>query len=81
MAITSNKQLSTEQQTELLQILKSRFDKNIKRHQNIDWNTVEEKLIANPQKLWSLNEMEKTGGGNITGCRAGTCDLGWLYSI
>jgi hypothetical protein len=56
------KQLSTEQQTELLQILKSRFDKNIKRHQNIDWSSVEEKLLANPQKIWSLNEMEKTGG-------------------
>lgn len=56
------KQLSTEQQSELLQILKSRFEKNKNRHQDIDWDKVQAKLIANPQKLWSLNEMEKTGG-------------------
>ena len=56
------KQLSPEQQFELLQILKSRFEKNKNRHQDIDWDKVQAKLIANPQKLWSLNEMEKTGG-------------------
>lgn len=56
------KQLSPEQQSELLQILKSRFEKNKNRHQDIDWGKVQAKLIANPQKLWSLNEMEKTGG-------------------
>ena len=56
------KQLSPEQQFELLQILKSRFEKNKNRHQDIDWDKVQAKLIANPQKMWSLNEMEKTGG-------------------
>ena len=56
------KQLSPEQQSELLQILKSRFEKNKNRHQDIDWDKVQAKLIANPQKMWSLNEMEKTGG-------------------
>ena len=62
MEIKLNKQLSPEQQSELLQILKSRFEKNKNRHQDIDWDKVQAKLIANPQKLWSLNEMEKTGG-------------------
>ncbi len=54
--------LSKEQVTELIEILKSRFEKNMKRHKGIEWNDVESKLKKHPGKLWSLNEMEITGG-------------------
>ena len=54
--------LSSEQQEQLLRILKTRFDKNMQRHKGIKWKDVEEKLIANPDKLWSLDAMEETGG-------------------
>lgn len=47
---------------ELLSILKTRFEKNMNRHKGIDWTKVEAKLKAIPQKLWSLNLMEETGG-------------------
>lgn len=47
---------------EQLEILKTRFEANMNRHENIDWNKVEEKLKANPKKIDSLIEMEKTGG-------------------
>lgn len=50
------------QQETLLQILKTRFDKNPNRHQNIEWQTVEEKLKSNPKKLLVLAKMEETGG-------------------
>jgi len=56
------KQLSASQQEELLGILKARFEKNKARHKEIDWDKVQTRLEANPQKLWSLNEMEITGG-------------------
>lgn len=46
----------------LLQILKARFEKNTNRHKDLDWNKIHEKLLENPDKLWSLHEMEKTGG-------------------
>lgn len=59
---TIKKKLSAEQQVELLKILKTRFEKNKNRHKGIEWNNVEEKLLAHPVKLWSLNEMEVTGG-------------------
>jgi hypothetical protein len=55
-------QLSTEQQEELIKILITRFDKNPKRHENIKWEDVQKKLKSNPEKLWSLNEMERTEG-------------------
>ncbi len=55
-------QLSAEQQEELIKILKTRFEKNPKRHENIQWEDVLKKLKSNPAKLWSLNEMEKTEG-------------------
>ena len=58
----SNKKLSAEQKKELLNTLKTRFEKNMKRHKGIDWSAVLIKLEANPEKLWSLNEMESTGG-------------------
>jgi len=55
-------ELSLDQHEELLKILKTRFEKNMKRHKRIEWPKVEAKLESNPQKLWSLHEMEKTGG-------------------
>jgi len=56
------KELSAEEQNELLTILEKRFENNPNRHKNIEWSKVEKKLQTNPEKLWSLNEMEKTGG-------------------
>ena len=56
------KKLSTGQVDELLSVLKSRFEKNMKRHEGLEWTKVQVKLTANTEKLWSLNEMEKTGG-------------------
>ncbi len=47
---------------ELIRTLKIRFEKNIIRHKNLEWDKVQLKLDANPEKLWSLNEMERTGG-------------------
>lgn len=55
------KQLTATQQKELLKILKARFEKNMNRHKNLEWSTVEAKLADN-EKLWSLHEMENTGG-------------------
>ncbi|MFQ6599654.1 DUF4256 domain-containing protein [Flavobacterium sp. C3NV] len=54
--------LSTEQQEELLTILEARFEKNMERHKGIEWNKVLAKLQVNPDKLWSLDEMERTEG-------------------
>lgn len=59
---SSKKSLSAEQAEELLGTLKARFEKNNNRHKGIEWPEVQEKLEANPKKLWSLNEMERTGG-------------------
>lgn len=55
------KKLSPDQQKELLKILKTRFEKNMNRHKGIEWNKLEAKLNAS-DKLWSLYEMEQTGG-------------------
>lgn len=54
--------LSEEQSQELLKVLEIRFEKNMNRHKDLDWNKVQEKLEANPEKLWSLDEMERTEG-------------------
>ncbi len=54
--------LSPEQRKELLGALKARFEKNLNRHQGLEWPNVQAKLEANAEKLWSLNEMERTGG-------------------
>ncbi|MDE3182429.1 MAG: DUF4256 domain-containing protein [Bacteroidota bacterium] len=59
---TTKQKLSAQQSEELIGILKSRFEKNIHRHKNIQWAKVEETMKSNPQKLWSLSEMEETGG-------------------
>ena len=58
----SNKELSLELRQELLCTLKARFEKNMKRHQDVEWTKLQEKLEANEQKLWSLYQMEETGG-------------------
>jgi hypothetical protein len=55
-------ELSIEAKAELLQILKLRFENNRERHPRLSWDKVEAKLIANPDKLYSLYEMERTGG-------------------
>jgi hypothetical protein len=57
-----SKALSIKQSAELLQILKARFEKNMNRHRGLDWAGVQAKLEANAGKLWSLSEMERTGG-------------------
>ncbi|SES61829.1 Protein of unknown function [Oceanobacillus limi] len=58
----TKKELSTEQREELIQTLKARFEKNMNRHEEQDWKKVQAKLEANTEKLWSLHEMEVTGG-------------------
>src|SRR5256714_14008453 len=61
--INSNKKdLSPEQRKELLRALKARFEKNMNRHKGLEWDKVQAKLEASAEKLWSLNEMERTGG-------------------
>lgn len=60
---TSNKKpLSPKQREELLNTLKARFEKNLNRHKGLEWAKVQSRLEANAEKLWSLNEMESTGG-------------------
>jgi hypothetical protein len=59
---SNKKKLSPEQREEFLTALKTRFEKNTQRHKGIEWAKVQAKLEANPEKLWSLNEMETTGG-------------------
>jgi Protein of unknown function (DUF4256) len=59
---SAKKKLSSEQREELLSTLKARFEKNMDRHKGLEWAKVQVKLEADPEKLWSLNEMESTGG-------------------
>lgn len=59
---SNKKELLPKQSEELLSTLKTRFEKNMKRHKDIEWPNVQAKLEANTEKLWSLNEMEKSGG-------------------
>jgi len=58
----TKKKLSSQQCDELLRVLKARFEKNMKRHKGLEWDNVQAKLEATIEKLWSLNEMEQTGG-------------------
>jgi hypothetical protein len=60
--MVDKKELSAEQREELLGALKARFEKNMPRHAGLAWAEVQARLEANPEKLWSLNEMERTGG-------------------
>jgi hypothetical protein len=59
---SSSKQLKAAERAELLATLKSRFEENHARHEDVQWSQVQSKLEANPDKLWSLAEMERTGG-------------------
>ena len=59
---SNKKELSTKQREELLSTLKARFEKNMNRHKGVEWAKVQANLEATTQKLWSLNEMEMTGG-------------------
>ncbi|NDI99436.1 DUF4256 domain-containing protein [Flavobacterium sp. LaA7.5] len=59
---TKNKNLSPDLQDELLKVLQTRFEKNMHRHKGVKWADVLAKLETSPEKLWSLNEMEETGG-------------------
>jgi hypothetical protein len=56
------KEFSTKDREELFNTLKARFEKNISRHKGLEWAEVQAKMEVNTEKLWSLNEMEKTGG-------------------
>lgn len=58
----NTKELSPDQRAELLRAVKARFEKHMNRHQGLEWADVRAKLEANPERLWSLNEMERTGG-------------------
>lgn len=60
--ISNKKELSLEHPEELLSVLKARFEKNMHRHKGLEWAKVQAKLDANTEKLWSLIEMERTGG-------------------
>ena len=62
MTKSTKKELSPKQREELLTTLKARFEKNMNRHQGLEWTKVRARLEANAEKLWLLNEMERTGG-------------------
>ena len=62
MTKRNKKELSPKQREELLSVLKNRFEKNRNRHKGVEWAKVQAKLQATTEKLWSLNEMERTGG-------------------
>jgi hypothetical protein len=68
MAAKTQKALSPQQRAELLKTLQTRFEKNPTRHAGLAWAKVQARLEANPAKLWSLGEMERTGGEpDVTG--------------
>lgn len=58
----TRKELSPAQREDLLRTVKARFEKNMNRHKGLEWAKIQARLEAHPEKLWSLNEMEKTGG-------------------
>jgi hypothetical protein len=60
--ISTKKELSPDQREELLKALKIRFEKNMNRHEGLEWAKVQARLEANTEKFWPLNEMERTGG-------------------
>jgi len=60
--MSTKKSLSPQESSELLEVLKTRFGKNLDRHKGIEWAKVQSKLEAAPEKLWSISEMERTGG-------------------
>lgn len=60
--VSDNKELAPKQREELLSALKARFEKNRNRHKGLEWTQVQARLEDSPEKLWSLHEMERTGG-------------------
>ena len=60
--MASKKNLAPEEQSQLIKTLQARFENNRQRHQNLDWTAIQKKMEALPEKLWSLNQMEETGG-------------------
>jgi hypothetical protein len=60
--VDKRQQLTPDQQGALLRTLKARFEKNMNRHHGLQWAAVQARLEANPEKMWSLHEMERTGG-------------------
>src|SRR4030095_5271798 len=60
--VETRQQLPPEQRGALLRTLKARFEKNMNRHEGLQWTAAQPRLEANPEKLWSLHEMERTGG-------------------
>ena len=58
----AKKVLSPKQSAELIGVLKARFEKNMNRHKGLEWTNVQSKLESDPEKLWSINEMEQSGG-------------------
>ena len=62
MSTSNKKPLSPKQRDELIKALKARFEKHLNRHKGLEWAKVQSRLEANAEKLWSLNEMESTGG-------------------
>jgi hypothetical protein len=60
--VSNKKEYASEQPEELLRALKARFEKNMNRHKGLEWAKVQAKLEANTERLWSINEMERTGG-------------------
>jgi hypothetical protein len=73
--INSKKKLSLKQREELFNTLKSRFEKNMNRHEGLEWIKIQAKLETNIEKLWSLNEMEKSGGEpDVVGYDKKTCE-------
>ena len=69
---SNKKELSPKQREELFSALKDRFEKNLNRHKGLDWAKVQARLEANAEKLWSLAEMERTGGEpDVVGVKSG----------
>jgi hypothetical protein len=72
MSTSNKKKSSPKQRDELLKALKSRFEKNLNRHKGLEWAKVQARLEANAEKLWSLQEMERTGGEpDVVGVKSG----------
>lgn len=68
-SVKTKKELSPAEREELLKTVKVRFEENMDRHKGLEWANVQTRLEANPEKLWSLNEMERTGGEpDVVGC-------------
>ncbi|MGD6792544.1 DUF4256 domain-containing protein [Metabacillus indicus] len=62
MTETVKKELSQEEESTLIDVLTERFEQNMNRHPGLEWAAVQAKLSASPEKMWSLHEMERTGG-------------------